>query len=376
MMIGGDEKLVAEMFRSFEVNIENHSNLIKTGFYSSINVFVKPKLREAFIELNKQKKWCLRKYSYATFHEARQLVNRSYALAAANSVKLITFDGDDTLYHAGHNFTEEKIAERIAALINRDIFVAIVSAVNYGSNEAFYETRISNLINVINEKTSFNTFLRSNFMFIAGQAAEFFRLDESGKLKHVQSIDISMAYCEKSYNGNADDWKDLLNTAAEELQLAIEEFGLKAKIIKKKRSVGIVPDDKNTLKTTRLTCEILNELSERISLLSKCVRFEQIPCCVFNSNFDVWIDIGNKAIGISFLQNLLKLSPSQTMHIGDQFNRNGNDAYATLVATCIWVINPTETRNILKTLCNQIKDRTVQTFYSSNLINGESETII
>ena len=43
-----------------------------------------------------------------------------------------------------------------------------------------------------------------------------------------------------------------------------------------------------------------------------------IPFCAFNGGSDVWVDIGNKLIGVQILQNYLNAKPGETFHIGDQ----------------------------------------------------------
>ena len=40
---------------------------------------------------------------------------------------------------------------------------------------------------------------------------------------------------------------------------------------------------------------------------------------------DVWIDVGNKLIGVQALQGYLTSKPDQTLHVGDQFLSTGND---------------------------------------------------
>jgi IMP and pyridine-specific 5'-nucleotidase len=46
---------------------------------------------------------------------------------------------------------------------------------------------------------------------------------------------------------------------------------------------------------------------------------------VFNGGRDVWVDIGNKLIGVQTLQKLLATEPNTTLHVGDQFLSTGND---------------------------------------------------
>ena len=49
------------------------------------------------------------------------------------------------------------------------------------------------------------------------------------------------------------------------------------------------------------------------------------PYCAFNGGNDVWVDIGNKRVGVMGLCTLLQLPPESVLHVGDQFLNTGND---------------------------------------------------
>ncbi|RHY27650.1 hypothetical protein DYB32_006638 [Aphanomyces invadans] len=68
-----------------------------------------------------------------------------------------------------------------------------------------------------------------------------------------------------------------------------------AKILRKERAVGIYnPTDK------RFVYENLEEIALTVQHV---LRHTTIPHCAFNGGNDVWVDIGNKALGISALQH-------------------------------------------------------------------------
>lgn len=94
--------------------------------------------------------------------------------------------------------------------------------------------------------------------------------------------------------------------------------------------IGLVPDK------SRLTRECLEEAviaSQRT--LSYHPIAEKIPFCCFNGGSDVWVDVGDKSLGVSVLQRYFQSSaPSNafgiwggnTLHVGDQFmSLGGND---------------------------------------------------
>lgn len=75
----------------------------------------------------------------------------------------------------------------------------------------------------------------------------------------------------------------------------------------------------------------------------EALRDFTIPFCCFNGGADVWVDVGNKKLGVRALQSFLGTVPANTVHFGDQFTRTGNDTRAREVAQTIWVSSPSET---------------------------------
>ena len=68
------------------------------------------------------------------------------------------------------------------------------------------------------------------------------------------------------------------------------------------------------------------------------------PYCAFNGGNDCWVDIGSKREGVAGLCQLLQLPPQSVLHVGDQFLNTGNDYAARDICPCVWIVNPTETR--------------------------------
>jgi IMP and pyridine-specific 5'-nucleotidase len=86
---------------------------------------------------------------------------------------------------------------------------------------------------------------------------------------------------------------------------------------------------------TKLTRECLEEavLASQRTLSHHPVS-EKIPFCCFNGGSDVWVDIGDKSLGVSVLQRYFHISTGSdnqiwggnTLHVGDQFmSLGGND---------------------------------------------------
>lgn len=93
-------------------------------------------------------------------------------------------------------------------------------------------------------------------------------------------------------------------------------------IIRKELSLGIVPCEGFTLSREALdefalsTQRVLK--NHRHVVLRSNKKAQNIPFCAFNGGSDVWVDIGNKLIGVKLLQEYLKANGHETLHVGDQ----------------------------------------------------------
>lgn len=82
-----------------------------------------------------------------------------------------------------------------------------------------------------------------------------------------------------------------------------------------------------------------------------------IPYCAFNGGSDVWVDVGNKLIGVQVMQKLLGASPAETAHIGDQFLSTGNDISTRLGCATVWIASPAETESFLRILIKDLRKK-------------------
>ena len=74
-----------------------------------------------------------------------------------------------------------------------------------------------------------------------------------------------------------------------------------------------------------------------------------IPFTVFNGGADVFLDIGDKSLGVQSCQKWFGgIPPSSTLHVGDQFlSGGGNDFKARSACCCAWIASPLETVALL-----------------------------
>lgn len=152
----------------------------------------------------------------------------------------------------------------------------------------------------------------------------------------------------------------LLDVAEQCMKEAVSELRMRARMIRKPRSVGVVSENfvTGTHKTsaTPLRRESLDETVLRVQMALKQVSAEiNIPYCAFNGGQDVWVDCGNKRVGVDGLQSYLGLQPEQCLHVGDQFLNTGNDFSARDSCPCTWIAEPAETKYIIRYILRQLK---------------------
>lgn len=140
-----------------------------------------------------------------------------------------------------------------------------------------------------------------------------------------------------------EDITHLLNVAEETLSYAVSELNMRGRVIRKKRSVGLIPAS-----STGMTREALDEAVLRVQHELSGLSTIALPFCAFNGGRDVWVDVGNKRVGVEVLQSYAGINKCETLHIGDQFLNTGNDYAARDVCPCIWITSPDETTYILK----------------------------
>ena len=151
-------------------------------------------LREAFIFYNKKHGLSHRKHIQISFNEIRHILNMAQIMAMRapilkqegaavkpeddtskdndddslvtsdisgdgkapfpfNGPKLITFDGDQTLYSDGSNFEgNPQLAGYLYSLIKQGVNIAVVTAAGYEYNVEKYEFRLSGLLNYFKSK--------------------------------------------------------------------------------------------------------------------------------------------------------------------------------------------------------------------------------
>lgn len=310
-----------------------------------------------------------------SFNEIRHILNIAQVLAINKDLKLISFDGDNTLYKDGGNFADnENLSWSICALLRKGIYCALITAAGYGYDGKKYSIRLAGLFEkFISEKLSTEEVAR--FFVFGGECNYLLRcaLSEDSTEVNLEPVPEELWQADalagpKPSKFPEDQIKRILDTAEKQMRYCCDEMHLRARILRKERAVGIFPGGEEFTAifpkghgSKKLKREALDEVVLRImdDLRVANPPFT-IPYCVFNGGRDAWIDIGNKRVGVECLQAFLQISPKNTLHVGDQFLSTGNDIAARYVSPCVWIISPNETEKMLEHILTQLDMETAK----------------
>eukprot|EP00158_Paraphelidium_tribonemae_P003224 Partr_v1_DN25973_c1_g1_i5_m68484 putative IMP-specific 5'-nucleotidase involved in IMP (inositol monophosphate) degradation (By similarity) len=343
-----------DVLKHLETLIEDHRHISAQGhshrsrlltIVPSIGQFFTPlPLVSAFKLVNARFMLTARRFVPPSFNDIRRILNCAQTMAVANDLRLITFDGDVTLYEDGANLlAESPLCRMMVQLLEMDIYVAIVTAAGYTDPEK-YEVRLSGLLEYMRGSRLTETQMARLFV-VGGECNYFMRLGTGCKL--------IMQDFAPPYTVSDENIKVFLDLAEQSLRMCQKSMNLHAQIIRKDKAVGLISiaDEKSRkLEREQLDeCVLYTQERLREGYLHNSI-LQTIPFCAFNGGTDAWIDVGDKLLGVQSLQKIISSSPSQTLHVGDQFLSTGND-FATRSACCtLWITSPAETLRGLEDL--------------------------
>ena len=291
-----------------------------------------------------------RRHVPPSYREIRTILNIAQIHAIIPTLKLITFDADNTIYSDGANLKDDSpIIPIIIRLLKQGIHVGIVTSAGYPGQVERYHERIGALLQGFH-RYSLSQEEIDRFWFMGGQCNYLFQCNSQLELVEISTQEFQTA---EMKNWSDKDIKHFLHLAAESLKEAVTRLKIENYTwIEKERSIGMVPG----LKTNghRVSYEELEEIAKTVASGLKGVT---LPYCAFNGGRDVWIDAGNKRIGIECLQHFVQkgqpsIQPHETLHVGDRFTSTGNDLLAREVGCTLWIANPFETVHFLHIFLN------------------------
>eukprot|EP00747_Dinoflagellata_sp_TGD_P146143 gnl/TRDRNA2_/TRDRNA2_176658_c0_seq1.p1 gnl/TRDRNA2_/TRDRNA2_176658_c0~~gnl/TRDRNA2_/TRDRNA2_176658_c0_seq1.p1 ORF type:complete len:451 (+),score=90.04 gnl/TRDRNA2_/TRDRNA2_176658_c0_seq1:69-1421(+) len=379
------EQLIEEEVKSSRTPLDKREVSQLRQLVPTISMFHTPlPLVRAFRDYDE--KYCVtpRRCVPPTFNEIRHIFNLAQVMALEKSLKLISFDGDQTLYDDGANFAHDsELSIGIRSILLSGIYVALVTGAGYGWKPEMYETRLRGLLDGFAQDSTLTDKHINQFFVVGGECNFFFQAVRKGGRVVLEAIpeEIWTKRAEGTEDPRKWDEKEaqrVLDVAEETMKAAISEMRLRSRIIRKTRSVGMIPGGKESISrvpvghgSTKLKREALDEVVLRCGkALAEAQPRLALPYCCSNGGSDSFVDVGNKRVGVQVMQGLVHVKPHESLHVGDQFfDHLGNDFHAREVSPCIWIINPKETEKILghwRRLKKQLHDGG-----SNGVTNGE-----
>ena len=299
-------------------------------------------LVRAFYEYDEFASLSRRRYVPPNFAEIRHVLNIAQVHAIAEKLSLITFDADGTIYADGHHIQgDNKMIGLIIKLMQQGVHVAIVTAAGYPGNAAKFEDRLAGLLEAFKDLRLSPTITKL-FHVMGGECNYLLRVNEQYRLEFVadrlwKSPDM-LDWAES-------DVQKLLNDAECSLRHAATRLRVPIEIVRKPRAVGAVPKESTIY-------EVLEEMALTVQVQ---LMDSGLPFCAFNGGSDVFVDVGNKSVGLKALMSYLNKKPCETLHVGDRFTTSGNDMATRSQCSILWVANPEETAFFTRLLLKDIQ---------------------
>ncbi|KAF3165149.1 IMP 5'-nucleotidase [Orbilia oligospora] len=346
----------AEIMRDVEQLVNDHIEHQRLGIpersklkllVPSLSIFFTPLfLEEAFMAQDAKRAISSRRFVSPSFNDIRLILNTAQimSLVKGGPLQLVTFDGDVTLYDDGASLIpSNQVISRILALMSRGIRVGVVTAAGYEEAKR-YNDRLHGLLEAINSSEAITPEQKKNFIVLGGEANFMFQFNSNAP-HLLESIPKEIWALDEMRAWKDEDITELLDIAEVALNDSVEAMRLNADIIRKSRAVGVVPKPGTKFFREQLEETVL--AAQKVVELSDVGR--RLPFCAFNGGNDVFVDIGDKRLGVACCQRLFgDIQGINTLHVGDQFlSVSGNDFKTRMVCTTCWVASPAETVDIL-----------------------------
>ncbi|KAL6780644.1 hypothetical protein ACKKBF_B12340 [Auxenochlorella protothecoides x Auxenochlorella symbiontica] len=328
--------------------LEHHrsprSSRLKRMVPSLGSFFTPLRLVDAFMEYDEFFALSRRHFIPPNFAELRHILNIAQIHASATSLRLVTFDADGTLYADGaHMQHDNEMIGHVIDLMRAGVHVAIVTAAGYPNEPERFEERFDGLLAALRYQPKA---VVNRFHVMGGECNYLLRVDR-GRLAFVPDSEWKSEFMA---SWREDDIHELLETAERLLLEGAERLRLPVSVVRKERAVGVVP-------TAPTIYEVLEELALTVHAGLLAGPTPNLPFCAFNGGNDVFVDVGNKSIGLEALMRYVGVGPDQALHAGDRFTDSGNDVATRDCCSIIWVANPEETDFFIKILLADIEKR-------------------
>ena len=323
----------------------------------TIGMFFTPlALEAAFLHQDALRAISSRRFVAPSFNDIRLILNTSQIMSlmcpspayrsSSSGLQLLTFDGDVTLYEDGGSLTSDSpVISRLLHFLSKDVKVGIVTAAGYTDSSRYY-VRLSGLVEAVQSSQDLTAEQKRGLIIMGGESNFLFVFDEKVEhcLRYVHRRDwilpVMHSWSEQAI-------QSLLSVAESAFRGCIATLHLPAEVLRKERAVGIYP--KPGCKFTREQLEETVLVVQQIVEMAPEVIEGGIPFCAFNGGNDVFVDIGDKSLGVQGCQKWFGgVKAANTLHVGDQFlSGGGNDFKARSACTTAWIASPAETVTLL-----------------------------
>ena len=368
----------AEVFRSVEQMVLEHIYGFNEGnkmhrsrisrLVPSVGTFFTPlPLEHAFHIQDERRGISKRRLVAPSFNDVRLILNTAQVMQLAKDydgkrlLKLVTFDGDITLYEDGKNLeTNSPLIKYMLYLLQHDIAIGIVTAAGYTTAEMYY-VRLHGLLDGVKHSEKLTPKQKERLLVMGGEANFLFQYNAN--IESLEYKDPQTWLLPEMQSWTIENMDGILDHAQHQLTFLAKLMNIETdtEIMRKERAVGLIPRQNAVLNR-----EVLEEIVLRVDQnLKETFPTSNIEWCAFNGGRDIWVDIGDKSLGVRVLQNYLdgNIVAANTLHVGDQFASMGSNDYASRkAAATAWVASPWETESILLD---------VKTFIEEQCLNKE-----
>ena len=201
------------------------------------------------------------------------------SLVRSGPLRLITFDGDVTLYDDGQSLTPDNpVIGRILGLLAQGIHVGIVTAAGYTDASRYYG-RLFGLLEAVKNALEAQEITHAALIILGGESQYLFVFDAT--TPHLlKPVPRSVWMLDEMKAWNERDIATLLNVAEDALRECIVNLGLSADVLRKERAVGIIPSSQPGV--SKFSREQLEETvlvtQQKVEMLAP----KALPFCAFN----------------------------------------------------------------------------------------------
>jgi IMP and pyridine-specific 5'-nucleotidase len=308
-------------------------------------------LEDAFIYQDQRRHISRRRFVAPSFNDVRLTLNTAQlmGLVRSSAIRLLTFDGDVTLYEDGCCLADDNpVLPRLLRLLGQGKKIGIVTAAGY-TEPSHYYLRLKGLLDAVKADKSLTAEQKSGLIVMGGESNFLFRYDQSAP--HLLSfVPRSEWMLDEMHTWDDKDVDELLDVAEASLRECVSNLSLPAMVLRKERAVGIYPAKGHKMHREQLeeTVLVVQNMVERSDVGKK------LPFCAFNGiplfsvhfvylgtndglgGNDVFIDIGDKSWGVRACQRYFGgIDRSMTLHVGDQFLSAGANDFKVSSPTCV-----------------------------------------